>query len=64
MGGQERRPGIGKARHTDSKFCGEYGCKDFQKSSGEVVPNDEPLFLLRGRDILAVRLLIAYLELS
>ena len=33
-------------------------------SNGEEIPNDEPLFLIRARDNLAVAMLKAYLHLS
>jgi hypothetical protein len=53
-----------KRRDIDSKFAVSTDGQIYKKSNKEVVPEDEPLFLLRGRDILAVKLLMAYLEIS
>lgn len=53
-----------KARDIDSKFAVSIDGQIFKKSNDEIVPKDEPLFLLRGRDVLAVKLLMAYVELS
>jgi hypothetical protein len=39
-----------KARDIDSKFAVSTDGKIYKKSNGEIVPNDEPLFLLRGRE--------------
>jgi hypothetical protein len=33
-------------------------------SNGEAIPEDEPIFILRGRDVLAVQTLAYYLEIS
>jgi hypothetical protein len=35
-----------------------------KKSNGEAIPEDEPVFILRGRDHLAVSLLQCYYSLS
>ena len=53
-----------KARDIDSKFAVSTDGKIYKKSNDEIVPDDEPLFLLRGRDVLAVQLLYAYLDIS
>jgi hypothetical protein len=53
-----------KARDIDSKFAVSTDGKIYKKSNGEIVPEDEPLFLLRGRDLLALDLLWAYKNLS
>ncbi len=53
-----------KARNIDSKFAVSTDGKIYKKSNDEIVPDDEPLFLLRGRDVLAVELLHAYLAIS
>jgi len=49
-------------RKIDEKFSttGEI----VKRSNGELVPEDEPLFLLRARDRLAVRMLLVYEALS
>lgn len=49
-------------RKIDEKFdsTGEI----VKRSNGEVIPLDEPLFLLRARDRLALRLLEEYKRLS
>jgi len=49
-----------KSRDIDSKFAVSIEGKIFKKSNGEIIPDDEPLFLLRGRDMLALQLLGAY----
>ena len=49
-----------KARDIDSKFAVSTDGKIYKKSNNEIVPDDEPLFLLRGRDRLALKLLQAY----
>lgn len=53
-----------KAREIDSKFAVSTEGKIYKKSNGEVIPDDEPLFLLRGRDLLAIKFLMAYAEIS
>ena len=55
---------MGKARDIDSKFAVSMRGEIYKKSNGEIVPKDEPLFLLRGRDVLAIPLLIQYFEIS
>lgn len=35
-----------------------------KRSNGEIIPEDEPLFLIRARDRLAIPALLAYKELS
>lgn len=54
--------GGGFQRKIDEKFStsGEI-CK---RSNGEVIPKDEPLFLLRARDRLALPLLLEYKRIS
>jgi hypothetical protein len=49
-------------RKIDEKFssCGDI----IKRSNGEIVPRDEPLFLIRARDRLAVKALLAYRVLS
>ena len=49
-------------RKVDEKFssCGDI----IKRSNGEVVPRDEPLFLIRARDRLAIKALEAYRVLS
>ena len=47
-------------RNIDGKFSTD-GTKIFNTVSGEEIPADEPLFLLRGRDALAVKAIKAYL---
>lgn len=51
-------------RDIDSKFAVSIDGKIYNKSSGEIVPEDEPLFLLRARDVLANDLLTEYWNLS
>lgn len=46
-----------------SKFHVE-GDKIVKTTNGEPIPDDEPIFLIRGRDRLAVALLEHYVELS
>lgn len=53
-----------KARDIDAKFAVSIDGKIFKKSNGEIVPDEEPLFLLRGRDILALDFLALYVDLS
>ena len=53
-----------KARDIDTKFAVSIDGQIYKKSNDEIVPDDEPLFLLRGRDILAIPLLIEYFEIS
>ncbi len=53
-----------KARDIDSKFAVSTDGKIYKKSNNEIVPDDEPLFLLRGRDLLAISLLFEYAEIS
>jgi hypothetical protein len=56
--------GMEKARDIDSKFAVSRDGQIYKKSNGEVVPEDEPLFLLRGRDVLALKFLMAYFDIS
>ena len=53
-----------KARDIDSKFAVSIDGQIYKKSNDEIVPGDEPLFLLRGRDVLAIPLLIEYFEIT
>jgi hypothetical protein len=53
-----------KIRDIDSKFAISGNGAIFKKSNEEVVPDDEPLFLLRGRDVLAIELLFSYFLIS
>jgi len=53
-----------KSRDIDSKFAVSVGGNIFKKSNDEIIPEDEPLFLLRGRDILALNLLHHYKSIS
>jgi hypothetical protein len=50
-------------RMIDGKFHVK-GSKIIKTSSGEVVPEDEPLMLFRARDHLALSLLVYYRRLS
>jgi len=52
------------ARDIDSKFAVSTDGKIFKKSNNEIIPDDEPLFLLRGRDLLAPKFFQAYLDIS
>ena len=49
-------------RKIDEKFSSTGDI--VKRSNGEVVPEDEPLFLIRARDRLAVKALLAYRVLS
>jgi hypothetical protein len=49
-------------KDIDSKYATD-GTYLYNKVSGEVLPEDEPLFLLRARDILAVDAIQHYLNL-
>jgi len=51
-------------RRIDRKFHVDTNLQIVKTSSGETVPENEPLFLLRGRDYLAVALLSHYRQLS
>lgn len=56
-------------RKIDGKFHIEIGAASgaieiVKTSNGEAIPEDEPLFLLRARDNLAVKLIEAYFALS
>ncbi len=53
-----------KARDIDSKFAVSTDGKIYKKSNGEIVPDDEPLFLLRARDVLAISFFEAYVRIS
>ncbi len=53
-----------KARDIDSKFAVSKDGKIYKKSNDEIVPDDEPLFLLRGRDITAITQLEIYRAIS
>jgi hypothetical protein len=55
---------IEKGRDIDGKFAVSTDGKIYKKSNGEILPADEPLFLMRARDWLAVRTLEGYRELS
>jgi hypothetical protein len=48
-------------RSIDGKFSTD-GTRIFNTVSGETIPDDEPLFLLRGRDAVALRAITAYLN--
>lgn len=50
-------------RTIDGKFHVD-GDQIIKTSNGEVLPQDEPLFLIRGRDRLALAALLAYRDLS
>lgn len=49
-----------KARDIDSKFAVSTDGKIYKKSNNEIIPDDEPLFLIRGRDMLGVIFLKIY----
>ena len=55
------------ARRIDGKYHAEVLGGDIVRivktATGEVVPHDEPLFLIRGKDLLAVRALAYYQSL-
>lgn len=53
-----------KSRDIDSKFAVSTNGKIYKKSNEEIVPDDEPLFLIRGRDLLGVPYLELYKILS
>lgn len=53
-----------KSRDIDSKFAVSTDGEIYKKSNNEFIPDDEPLFLLRGRDILALDLLKEYYRIS
>lgn len=53
-----------KARDIDSKFAVSTDGKIYKKSNDEIVPDDEPLFLLRGRDLTGLAQLGIYALLS
>lgn len=53
-----------KARDIDSRFAVSTNGEIYKKSNNEIVPKDEPLFLLRGRDLIAVEYLADYARLS
>ncbi|MCJ7747845.1 MAG: hypothetical protein MUP27_08880 [Desulfobacterales bacterium] len=53
-----------KARDIDSKFAVSTNGKIYKKSNNEIIPDDEPLFLLRGRDVTAITQLEIYRVLS
>jgi len=53
-----------KARDIDSKFAVSIKGRVYKKSNNEIIPDDEPLFLLRGRDLLAFKFLGAYVSIS
>lgn len=50
-------------RKLDEKFHVD-GDKIVKTSNGEAIPDDEPVFLIRARDRLAIRALYAYQALS
>lgn len=48
------------------RICGKYHVENDQivkTSTGEVVPDDEPVFLIRGKDRLALPALFEYMRL-
>ena len=50
--------------HTiDSKFHIDENCNIVKTSNGEVISRDEPTFIFRARDYLAVPLLIKYRDM-
>jgi hypothetical protein len=51
-------------RRIDRKFCTTWEGHIVKLSNGEILPHDEPLFLVRARDTLAVPLLNYYEMLS
>lgn len=51
-------------KQLDSKFSIDGSYRIVKTSNGEAVPDDEPLFLLRARDRLALPLLEIYNQLS
>lgn len=53
-----------KARDLDEKFAVSTDGRIYKKSNLEVLPDDEPLFFIRGRDCLAIRALEGYRDLS
>jgi hypothetical protein len=57
-----QQDGTKPPRKIDGKFSTD-GERIFNTVSGETVPDDEPLFLLRGRDENAVALLTSYLNI-
>lgn len=50
-------------RRLNSRFSVD-GDELIKTSNGQMVPHDEPLFVLRGRDKLAIDALYAYRELA
>lgn len=50
-------------RRIDNKFHIE-GDQIVKTANGEAIPDNEPLFLMRGRDRLAIPMLKIYAELS
>ena len=52
------------ARDLDGRLATSTEGAVFEPSSGDAVPADEPLFVLRGRDNLALRLLDEYVRQS
>lgn len=50
-------------RNIDGKFSTD-GSRIFNTVSGEEIPEDEPLFLLRARDVLAMPTICYYMELA
>jgi hypothetical protein len=53
-----------KSRDIDSKFAVSKDGKIYKKSNEEIIPDDEPLFLIRGRDLLGIPFLKLYEILS
>lgn len=51
-------------RDIDGKFAINSLGQIFKKSNGEILPEDEPLFVFRARDYLAIPTLEHYLHLS
>src|ERR1700738_1486093 len=61
-GGCVRAGGVGSMRRIDGKFTIQND--QIIHPSGDIVPEEEPLFLLRARDHLALYALLKYEELS
>lgn len=50
-------------RRIDNKFHIE-GDRVVKTTNGDIIPDDEPLFLMRARDYLALPLLLYYSQIS
>lgn len=55
---------IEKARDIDSKFAVSRDGRIYKKSNMEVLEENEPLFLLRARDMLSLKTLASYINFS